>query len=125
VTRLDARLARTLLGISAAGTAALAVLLVHTADPAPVPDSAATVLSLAAQWMMARKILEHWLVWIAVDVLTIGFSLYTGLYPTAALYAVFLVLCIRGFVEWRRSLPASGTPAAARVTDGLAPKPEH
>ncbi|MBP7867254.1 MAG: nicotinamide mononucleotide transporter [Acidobacteria bacterium] len=123
VTRLDARLARVLLGISAAGTAALAVLLVHTADPAPIPDSAATVLSLAAQWMMARKILEHWLVWIAVDVLTIGFSLYTGLYPTAALYTVFLVLCVRGFGEWRRTLPAPGPPTPAMGPEGLGREP--
>lgn len=121
ISRLDPRLGRVLLGISAAGTAALAVLLTRTADPAPIPDSAATVLSLVAQWMMARKILEHWLVWISVDVLTIGFSLYAGLYPTAVLYAVFLVLCIRGFGEWRRTLQTP--PVSAPNTAGKPPDP--
>ena len=54
--------------------------------------------------MMTRKKLENWLVWIGVDVLYIGMFAYKGLYVTAVLYAVFLVLAVKGYVDWRRSM---------------------
>ncbi len=67
-------------------------------------DSAMAVLSLIAQWMMARKFLECWLVWISVNVFSIGKYFLSALYPTMALYAVFLVLAVMGYREWRTSL---------------------
>ena len=56
--------------------------------------------------------LRSWLVWIVVDVVYVGMYLSQGLYPTAGLYAVFLVLAVLGLVEWRRSLgaPSVETP---------------
>ena len=70
----------------------------------PFMDSVLTSFSVVAQWMQTRKLLEAWLVWLAVDVFYIGMFLFKGLYPTAGLYAVFLVLAVLGFVEWRRSM---------------------
>ena len=70
----------------------------------PFMYSILTSSSIVAQWMQTRKLLEAWLVWLAVDVFYVGMFLYKGLYPTAALYAVFLYLAVRGFVEWRRSM---------------------
>ena len=70
----------------------------------PFMDSVLTSFSIVAQWMQTRKLLESWLVWLAVDVFYVGMFLYKGLYPTAALYAVFLLLAVKGFVEWRRSM---------------------
>ena len=73
----------------------------HYTDAAlPYWDSAITVLSLLAQWMMARKYLENWVLWIAVDVLGIGVYWYKGLHVTTALYLVFLVLAISGLIAW-------------------------
>jgi nicotinamide mononucleotide transporter len=70
----------------------------------PFMDSILTSFSIVAQWMQTRKLLEAWLVWLAVDVFYVGMFLYKGLYPTAGLYAVFLCLAVLGFVEWRRSM---------------------
>jgi len=70
----------------------------------PYLDSGLTALSLIAQWMMTRKILENWILWIVADVVYVPMYLYKNLVPTAALYSVFLVLAIMGFVGWRRSL---------------------
>ncbi len=70
----------------------------------PFLDSALATVSVIAQIMMTRKILENWILWIAVDVVYVPVYVYKGLYPTAALYAVFLGLAVMGLVEWRRSL---------------------
>jgi nicotinamide mononucleotide transporter len=69
----------------------------------PYLDSGLASLSLVAQWMMTRKILENWILWIIADVVYVPMYIYKQLYPTAALYAVFLVLAVLGFVQWRRS----------------------
>jgi nicotinamide mononucleotide transporter len=57
--------------------------------------------------MMARKILENWLVWVAVDVVYIGMFVYKSLILTALLYAVFLVLSLIGYFQWKRSLQSA------------------
>ena len=77
----------------------------------PFMDSLLTSFSVVAQWMQTRKLLEAWLVWLAVDVFYVGMFVYKGLYPTAGLYAVFLVLAVLGFVRWKRSM-AGVRPAA-------------
>ena len=109
-----------LIGVACAAT--LGTLLARFTDAAlPYVDSATTSTSLIAQWMMTRKILENWAVWAVVDVVYVGMFLFKRLYLTAGLYAVFLVLAIMGYVQWRRSLlqrePESGTrePSAARA----------
>jgi nicotinamide mononucleotide transporter len=56
--------------------------------------------------MMTRKLLENWALWIALDILYVPMFISRGLYATAALYAVFLVLAIRGWLEWKRSMRA-------------------
>lgn len=66
-------------------------------------DAGLTTLSLVAQWMMTRKILENWVLWIVADLVYVPMYLYKDLHVTAALYAVFLVLAVMGFVQWRSS----------------------
>jgi nicotinamide mononucleotide transporter len=87
-------------------TAALlgTLLARYTNAALPYLDATTTVTSLIAQWMMARKILENWLVWVAVDVVYIGMFVYKSLVLTAGLYAVFLALSLAGYVQWRRTL---------------------
>ena len=51
--------------------------------------------------------------WIFVDVLYVGMFLFKGLYLTAGLYAVFLVLAVRGYVDWRRSMAQLASRQAA------------
>ena len=85
----------------------------------PWLDSSLTAASLAAQWLLTRKRLENWIVWIVADVVYVGMFLYKGLRLTAVLYAVFLVLAVLGLREWRRSLRASAS-AARGGADGAA-----
>ena len=68
-------------------------------------DATTTVLSLIAQWLLGRKVLESWALWIAVDVLSIGIYSVKELYLSAGLYAVFLVLATLGFIAWSRAMP--------------------
>ena len=53
--------------------------------------------------MTTRKWLESWLVWIAVDAVYVAMYVSQRLYPTAVLYAVFLVMAAFGYREWRAS----------------------
>jgi nicotinamide mononucleotide transporter len=92
------------------------VLSLLTDASLPFMDSTLTSFSIIGQWMQARKLLEAWIVWLAVDVFYVGMFLYKGLYPTTALYAVFLYLAALGYVRWRRSMQRispSGTEAVA------------
>ncbi|TAM52079.1 MAG: nicotinamide riboside transporter PnuC [Acidobacteria bacterium] len=77
-------------------------------DSAPFLDALTTSMSLAAQYMLTRKLIENWYLWIAVDVIYIGLYASRSLPLTAVLYAIFLAMCIAGLFEWRRSL-AAGT----------------
>lgn len=86
-----------------AGTWALQEVLVRLNGAAPFWDSLTTVLSLAAQYLLCRKRLENWLLWIAADVVYVPLYLSRQLPLTALLYALFLVLCLAGIRVWSRS----------------------
>jgi nicotinamide mononucleotide transporter len=79
----------------------------------PHLDAALVAISLVAQWMMTRKLLENWLLWIAVDVVYIGLFVNRQLPLTAVLYLVFLGLAILGYVQWRRSAQGARPAVAA------------
>jgi nicotinamide mononucleotide transporter len=69
----------------------------------PYLDSGLTTISLVAQWMMTRKILENWVLWIVADIAYVPMYVYKQLPVTGALYALFLVLAVIGLRSWRRS----------------------
>lgn len=69
----------------------------------PGVDAALVAASLIAQGMMTRKLLENWVLWIAVDAAYIVVFIIRGLVVTSVLYAVFLCLAIVGLVQWTRS----------------------
>ena len=79
----------------------------------PYLDAGLTTTSLIAQWMMTRKILENWILWIIADVVYVPMFIYKALYPTAIQYALFLMLAVLGFVHWRRSWRADRELEAA------------
>ena len=109
VSRVPPRLwvALVLLG-SAASAAAGFWLRAQTDEAMPWLDGSTTAFSLVAQWMMTRKYLENWLLWIAVDVAYVAMSVSQGLALTAGLYAVYAGLAVLGFRGWRRSMIAGG-----------------
>ena len=104
VSRASPRLLGALVALNLVLWLALAAVLRQTDAALPWLDALLTTTSLVAQWMMTRKILENWLVWIVVDVVYVPVFISQGLHATAVLYAAFLVLAVMGFVEWRRSL---------------------
>jgi nicotinamide mononucleotide transporter len=110
VSRASPRLLAGLAAFNVVACVALAALLRRTDAALPWLDSALTTTSLIAQWMMTRKILENWIIWIVLDVIYVPLFFSQRLYATSALYAAFLVLAFMGFVEWRRSI-ARPTPA--------------
>jgi nicotinamide mononucleotide transporter len=88
----------------------LAAILRRTDAALPWLDALLTTTSLVAQWMMTRKILQNWILWIAVDIVYVPMFMSQRLYATALLYAAFLGLAVMGFVEWRRSIVVQTTP---------------
>lgn len=91
-------------------------VLQHNRPWVPWTDATLTAASLAAQWMMTRKLVENWLVWIAVDVVYVPLLAYKGLYAFAVLYAVFLGLAVKGYVDWRRDLVGRVAAGAGPLT---------
>lgn len=89
-----------------AGLALGAMLDRYTDSPVPYFDALLTSASLVAQWMMTRKLLENWMIWIVADIVYVPVFIQRGLPFTALQYAVFLVLAVMGWVGWRRSLGA-------------------
>jgi nicotinamide mononucleotide transporter len=75
----------------------------YTNAAAPYCDAFIAAMSLIAQWLMARKKLESWFFWIAIDVMAVGVYFYKQLYMTTGLYFVFFILAITGFIEWRKT----------------------
>jgi len=78
------------------------ILKNYTDSPVPFADSLATSLSIIATWMLARKILEHWLIWIFVDAFSIGLFWYKELYPTVILFGIYTIMAVAGFIEWNK-----------------------
>lgn len=74
----------------------------YTDSPIPFGDAFTTSLSIIATWMLARKKIEQWLIWIFIDLVSVGLYMYRGLYPTVFLFIVYAVMAVIGFYEWRK-----------------------
>lgn len=74
----------------------------YTDSPIPFGDASTTSLSIIATWMLARKKIEHWLIWIFIDLVSCGLYIYRGLYPTVFLFLVYTVMAGIGYFEWRK-----------------------
>lgn len=110
VGRVPARVALALAAGAAVGALALGALLARATDASfPFLDSSLAAASLAAQFLQARKWLENWAVWIAVDVVYVGLYVAKELRATALLYLLFAALAVAGHLSWRRSLARSAS----------------
>lgn len=102
VTRLNKKRTATLSGITLFLFFAIALFLIKFTDsPVPWVDAFTTSLSFTATYMLARKILEHWLIWVVVNVVSIGLYFYRGLYPSIILFAFLTILAVIGYFEWK------------------------
>ena len=117
VTRATRTEAAALALAAAAATATIYFILRRFTDSnVPLGDATTTALSLTAQYMVSKKHLENWLVWIAADVIYIALYLYKGLNLTAVLYAGFIAMSVAGWMQWRKSWRS--TPEIGEATAG-------
>lgn len=77
------------------------VLSACTAATLPWLDAALTAVSLTAQWMVAKKNRENWLLWITVNAVYVPLYFFKHLPLTALLYVLFLILALRGWKTWK------------------------
>lgn len=78
------------------------ILIFFTNSTVPLWDALTTALSFTAMWMLARKYIEQWWVWIVVDALSVGLYIYKGIYFYAGLYALYIVIAFMGYYNWRK-----------------------
>jgi len=105
VTNTNRSLGFVLLIFGVTASILLGYLMKKTTDaPLPYWDATTTSMSLIAQWMVARKKIENWLLWIVADVIYVGMYVHQSLYLTAVLYFVFLILALKGYLEWKKDM---------------------
>lgn len=91
-----------LAAVTVIATYAFTVYLRTVNDAAPFLDALTTVISLVAQYLLTKKFIESWYIWILADIIYIPLYAYKELYLTAVIYAVFMVMCFMGLKEWKR-----------------------
>jgi nicotinamide mononucleotide transporter len=85
--------------------AELYIFLVEFTDSSvPFFDSMSTALCIVAMWMLSRKLVEQWLVWLVVDMISVGLYLYKGIPITAGLYTIYCALAIAGYIRWYKQV---------------------
>jgi nicotinamide mononucleotide transporter len=114
VTRASKELLLNVAGAIIIGSGLLIFALRYARGSAPALDALTTVMSLAAQYLLNRKVIENWAVWIAADVIYIYLYSVRGLHLTAVLYFIFLCLCVAGWRSWRRHLGEDPAAVAGR-----------
>jgi nicotinamide mononucleotide transporter len=80
------------------------ILSRFTDSTIPKADSLVGALSVVGTWMLARKLIENWLVWIVADALCVALYVYKGLYPTAILFVIYTAMAGVGYWQWRKKL---------------------
>jgi nicotinamide mononucleotide transporter len=105
VTRLKLRTGILLALVFISLYSVLWIILSHFTDsPVPEWDSFLTSLSIVATWMLARKIYEHWFLWIAVDSVAAILFITRGLYPTVILYTIYCIMSLAGLLAWKKTI---------------------
>lgn len=83
------------------------ILKKYTDSPLPFWDSFTTAASIVATWMLTKKFIEQWLIWVIVDSVSLGLYIYKGLYSTSFLFFVYTILAIFGYLEWKKEIKRS------------------
>jgi nicotinamide mononucleotide transporter len=80
------------------------ILIRFTDSEIPYWDAFTTAASITATWMLAKKYIEHWLIWIIVDLISSGLYFYKELYFTILLYLVYTVMAVIGYIQWKKDI---------------------
>ena len=83
---------------------ALLYYILHNFTDSPIPagDAFTTAVGIVATWMLARRIIEHWIFWIIVNCVSVYLYYLRGLYPTMFLYICYGILAIVGYYTWKK-----------------------
>lgn len=93
----------TLIGIAI--WAALWLLLSRLTDsPVPAGDSFTTALSVVAMYLLAKKHIEHWWLWVIVNLVSTILYVWKGLYPMAGFFFFYTFIAAMGYVRWRKEM---------------------
>lgn len=85
-----------------------AALVDRFSDPQlPYLDALTTAFSIFATWLVIKKYIENWLIWIVVDIVASGMYIYKELYFVAGLFAVMTLIAIIGYFKWKKLLQNS------------------
>lgn len=76
----------------------------YTDQASPYVDAFTTCFSLAATYMVTKRILENWIYWIIIDLISIFLYSERELYLTSILYLLFTLLAVIGFMSWQKKL---------------------
>lgn len=77
-------------------------LSTFTDSPIPAGDAFTTAVGIVATWMLARRIIEHWICWVIVNAVSVYLYYLRGLYPTMFLYVCYALLAVIGFYTWKK-----------------------
>jgi nicotinamide mononucleotide transporter len=80
------------------------VLKKFTPSDMALADALLTSGGIVATWMLTQKLIEQWLFWIVIDLLSMGVMIYKELYPSAILFFVYTLLAIKGYMEWKKEM---------------------
>jgi len=78
------------------------ILQNYTDSPVSYKDSLVTSLSIIATWMLAKKIIQHWFVWIFVNFFSVYLFYTRELYLTAILFIIYGALSVVGYLNWKK-----------------------
>jgi len=76
----------------------------YTNAAAPYIDSLVATLSLTANYLLVRRKLENWHIWILADIIYTGLFIYKGMYVSASLYFILFGIAIKGYLDWKHHL---------------------
>ncbi|AAO91223.1 nicotinamide riboside transporter PnuC [Coxiella burnetii] len=120
ISNLSWRLAVILSVLAAGGIWGVAELLKHfTNSQVPYLDAVTTVLSLIAQWMICKKIIQTWFLWFIVDAIYVGLYLYKGIPAHSILLVIYLGLAVAGYLRWQKLMGAEKEMASFKLSKGF------
>jgi len=112
---IDRKTVKSLAGIGILLYIALSFFVIRFTDvPSPLSENGQPVpffieiltvtLSILAVWMAARKIVESWYLWMIVNPCSIAIYAIKGMYPSTALYVVYAIFSVVGYLQWRKQM---------------------
>ncbi len=108
VARLSVSMAIKLFVIHGVIYLVILIMLLHlpqkfgfAASSLPYLDALTTSAAIVATWMIARKYIENWLIWIFVDALSAGMYIYKEMWITTVLFVIYTVAAVIGFFAWQ------------------------